>query len=133
MFVDNDSLTQSFSKIYEQRHHFFKFRYVREDGIPANYFPDFIIKAKEKIYVVEIKAKKDLSNENVIRKKKSAVAYMKRINSLADIQRDNRVREYIILSDAQFYQMQNNNANIVEMLESTKLIDNFGEESGRLF
>lgn len=133
LFVDSDSLVESFCKIYEQRHHFFKFRYIREDGIPANYFPDFIIKTTEKIYVVEIKAKKDLSNENVIRKKKSAVAYMKRINSLPNAQRDERLREYIILSDTQFYQMQNNGANVIEMFEVTKLVDDSWPEGGRLF
>lgn len=121
LFLDNDSLVESFCKIYEQKHTSFKFRYVREDGIPANYFPDFIVKTSKKIYIVEIKAKKDLSNENVIRKKKSAVAYMKRINSLSADQRDFRMWEYIILSDTQFYQLQNNGANIIEMFESTKL------------
>ncbi len=122
-YVDNDSLVESFAKIYEQKHDFFKFRYVREDGIPANYFPDFIIKTKEKIYIVETKAKKDMTNQNVLRKKKSAIAYLKRINTLSLDQRDQRIWEYIIMSDTQFYQLKNNNANVIEMMEATKLTD----------
>ena len=132
-FVDNDALVESFSKIYEQKHNFFKFRYVREDGIPANYYPDFIIKTIEKIYVVETKAQKDMTSINVLRKKKSAIAYLKRINQLSPEQRDNRIREYIILSDTKFYQMKNNGANIIEVMEATRLVDDFWWEDWRIF
>ncbi len=122
-YLDNDSLVLAFCKIYEQKHNFFKFRYVREDGIPANYFPDFIVKTQNKIYIVETKAKKDLSNPNVLRKKKSTIAYLKRINQLSPEQRDNRIREYALLSDALFYQLRDNGANIVEIMENTKLVE----------
>jgi type III restriction enzyme len=129
-YLDNDSLVLAFCKIYEQKHNFFKFRFVRDDGIPANYFPDFIVKTQHKIYIVETKAKKDLSNPNVLRKKKSTINYLKRINQLKPEQRDNREREYVLLSDAMFYQLRDNGANIIEMMEATRLVEDSSVRDG---
>jgi len=39
------------------------------------YEPDFIVETKDKIYMVETKAEKDMNNEDVLEKKKAAMEY----------------------------------------------------------
>ena len=60
IFADNDGQVERFCKIYEHKHTFLRLRYIREDGIPAFYHPDFMVQTADTIYLVEIKAEKDL-------------------------------------------------------------------------
>jgi len=120
-YVDNDANVQAFSKIYEKKHDFMRCRYIRHDGIPAYYYPDFIVKTNETIYLVETKWTSSIADENVKRKKVSAMNYVERINNLPDALRWNRKREYVLLSEDRFYTYRNNWATIKEMLESVKL------------
>ena len=120
-FCDSDWLVQSFCKINENKHTFLRFRYIRSDGIPAYYYPDFIVKTDDKIFLVETKGTSSLQDENVKRKKISARNYIERINKLNPDQRENRIWEYALLWEDRFYTYQENWGNIKEMLESTKL------------
>lgn len=122
-FLDNESLVESFCKIFEFKHLFFRMRYIRDDWIPAYYYPDFIIKTASKIYLVETKATRDINNQNVRRKENSTIAYLKRVNELDWNLRQNRIREYVLLSEDKFYSYKKNNANIEEILESSKVLD----------
>ena len=106
-FCDTDALVQSFCKISETKHSFLRFRYIRSDGIPA-YYPDFIIKTEEKVFLVETKATTNLQDENVIRKKVSARSTIQRINTLDESLRDYREREYVLLGEERFYTYQRN-------------------------
>lgn len=121
LFADNDGQVERFCKIYEHKHTFLRLRYIREDGIPAFYHPDFIVQTADTIYLVEIKAEKDLWNANVLRKKKSAVHYLNRINDLPAHLRDNRIWSYVLLGDTQFYMMKEAHASLIDILERTKL------------
>lgn len=123
-FCDNDWLVQSFCKINENKHTFLRFRYIRSDGIPAYYYPDFIVKTDDKIFLVETKWTSSLQDENVKRKKISARNYIERINKLESELRENRLWEYALLGEDRFYTYQKNWGNIKEMLESTKLQEN---------
>lgn len=121
-FCDNDSKVEAFCKINEYKHTFLRFRYIRTDGIPAYYSPDFVVKTAEKIFLVETKSDSAASwDENVQRKKKSALNYLNRVNELEPENRDNRQREYVLLNEWSFYTFKNNNWNILEMLNYTKL------------
>lgn len=121
-FCDNDSKVESFCKINEYKHSFLRFRYIRTDWIPAYYSPDFVVKTAEKIFLVETKSDSAASaDENVQRKKKSAINYLNRINELELENRDNREREYVLLNEWRFYMYKNNCGNILDMLESAKL------------
>ncbi len=120
-YVDSDSSVESFCKIYEQKHDYFRCRYIRHDWIPAYYYADFIVKTHEKIYLVETKGTSSIADENVKRKKISATNYIERINNLPEKLRSHRIREYVLLSEDRFYTYKNNNATIQEMLESAKL------------
>lgn len=44
------------------------------------YEPDFVVETKDKIYLVEVKADKDLTNDDVVGKKKEAIKYCKTVS-----------------------------------------------------
>lgn len=123
-FCDNDWKVEAFCKISEYKHTFLRFRYIRADGIPAYYSPDFVVKTADTIYLVETKwDSATVADENVQRKKKSAINYLNRVNELEPEHRDNRKREYVLLSESRFYTYQRNWGNIYDMLQSAKLED----------
>ena len=55
-FVDRDTKVERFTKISEYAHNFANILYIREDGLLAHYFPDFMVKIGKAIYIVETKA-----------------------------------------------------------------------------
>lgn len=98
-------------------------RYIRDDGIPAYYYPDFILKTNEKIYLIETKATRDIHNENVRRKENATLSYLRKINDVPANLRQERIWEYVLLSEDKFYSYTKNNANIKEILEASKILD----------
>jgi type III restriction enzyme len=121
---DADSEVERIIKINEQKHTFMRMRYVRSDGMLASYFPDFILKCGDNIYIVETKAEKDTNNENVQAKKRSAVDWVNKINELAEKDRMNSTWRYVLLSDANFYTLHQQNASIKYMLDYSILTRN---------
>jgi len=91
LWADADSTVDAFCKINEQRHHFTRLRYLKDDGLPAFYSPDFIVRSKDCIYLVETKAKGQISHPNVQRKKMAAVNWCANINRLPAEKRADRV------------------------------------------
>ena len=65
-FVDSDSKVKCFMKINEYYHDFATVMYIRDDGMLSNYYPDFIVRIEDKIYLVETKAERDLKNVKLI-------------------------------------------------------------------
>ena len=122
-FVENESLVECFCKIFEFKHMFFRMRYIRDDWIPSYYYPDFILKTDEKIYLIETKATRDINNENVRRKENATLSYLIKINDLPANLRQERIWEYVLLSEEKFYSYTKNNANIKEVLENSKILD----------
>ena len=47
------------------------------------YEPDFVVETKDKIYMIETKAEKDMSNEDVIEKKRAAEEYCRVVSKVA--------------------------------------------------
>jgi type III restriction enzyme len=56
-----------------QRYRFYEQRYLKEDGLPALYSPDFLVRTADSIYLVETKAQQQTIRPNVQRKLKAAV------------------------------------------------------------
>lgn len=50
--LDNDGRVSSFLKINEYYHTFAAITYIREDGLLARYYPDFIVKIDNDIYIL---------------------------------------------------------------------------------
>ena len=120
-FIDSDSQVESFAKIREYDYSFANVIYVREDGLLAHYFPDFIVKIGEDTYLVETKAEKDLNNYNVQQKQRATVDWCNRINELPKEERLNSTWHYALLGEKTFYSMSEKEASTKEILNYAKL------------
>jgi type III restriction enzyme len=98
-----DSSVQAFCKISETKHDFVRLRYVKEDGLPAFYSPDFLLRTDKVVYLVETKAQGQLSSPNVQRKLKAAATWCERINALSEEERDGLTWHYVLLGEAVFF------------------------------
>lgn len=130
-FADRDTEVERLLKINENYHTFAHLKYIRTDGLLSSYYPDFILKIGENIYLVETKAEKDVDNSNVKQKQKSALDWCKKINELPLDDRMNATWNYSLLDDNTFYSMSNRGATTQEILEYCKLTN--GKVEGNLF
>ena len=120
-WAQKDSAVQAFCKINETKHSFCRLRYLKDDGLPAMYSPDFLVKAEAEIFLVETKAQKDVRTPNVQRKLKSAAAWCERINTLASDDRMGREWYYVLLGEAQFYEWRDKAASMAELLKFARV------------
>ncbi len=120
-WVDQDTQVEAFTKIHEYKHAFLRRRYLKADGMPAMYSPDFLVRLPERVYVIETKSQSGLVNENVQRKQRAAVAWCEQINALEPEQRDNRTWHYVLLGQDAVEEWRSKNARISELLEYARL------------
>lgn len=99
-WLDADGHVEAFVKVNEYRHDFLWVRYLRADGLPARYSPDFLVRIADDIYVVETKGDSSLSDENVQRKRKAALAWCDGINELPAQDRDFAEWHYVLLGES---------------------------------
>lgn len=133
-YADKDGAVDAVAKIIENRHTFVRFRYVREDGLPAQYIPDFFVRFGNDVFIVETKAQDQISHGNVVRKQKAALRWVQRINSLPSEKHESLTWHYVILGDGMFYDWRNKHMNLREVLEYAELRnDAEAEFTGRLF
>ncbi len=128
-FADISADVLAFVKIIENFHDFIKIRYIKDDGLSSYYYPDFLVRCKNNItYLVETKSHKDMADINVRRKKISAENFISQINKLSEEKRFNNQWEYVLLDENDFYSLKNRMANMIDILEYTKLqkkVNNF--------
>lgn len=129
--ADRDSEVERFLKINENYHTFAHLKYIRTDGLLSSYYPDFLVKIENSVYLVETKAQKDIDNANVKQKQKSALNWSKKVNELASSERMNAYWNYSLLDDTTFYSMKSRGASTKEILEYCKLTN--GKIEGKLF
>ncbi len=120
-WADRDTGVEALAKVHEYRHDFLRRPYLKADGMPAQYSPDFLIRTGEMVYVVETKAQSALSDENVRRKQKAAVAWCDQINELPEEDRDGRQWAYVLLGESAVTEWQQKNATVSDLLEYAKL------------
>ncbi|MGB6464492.1 MAG: helicase-related protein, partial [Nitrosotalea sp.] len=120
-FIDSDSKVNSFIKINEHYHDFSNVIYIRDDGLLAHYYPDFMVRIGNKIYLVETKAERDLNNQNVTSKRLATVDWTEKINELKSEDRMGCTWSYVLLGENTFYSMSGKEANTEEILEYAKL------------
>jgi len=116
-----DSTAQAFCKVDEQKHLFMRLRYVKENGLPGFYHPDFLVRTKSGIWLAETKAENQLMQADVIRKKIAAVAWCKRVNKLPPEERGGRMWNYCLLGEALFYEFRNKGATMEEILQFSRV------------
>jgi type III restriction enzyme len=133
LFIENldiDGRVDAFIKINEYYHTFATITYIREDGLLARYFPDFIVKISNDIYIVETKSDSSVSSYNVQAKRKSTLDFIEKINQVKGIDRMYAKWYYILLGETTFKGMINKNASIKEILDYSILTD--GKAKGTL-
>lgn len=117
--LDEEGEVVSFLKINEFYHRFANVTYVREDGLLARYYPDFIVRIDDTIYLVETKSDKDAKSPNVQKKRVSTLDMLEKINELNPDDRMNCTWKYALLRENTFYSMIDNGASIKDILEYT--------------
>ena len=120
-FLEKDGSVQSFLKISESAHPFATICYFRSDGLPAPYFPDFLVKTAEGIFIVETKADNMADDKNVVQKKKAATEWADRVNKLPAKERMNREWEYLLLKESQFYALQGGGATFSDIADQCRV------------
>lgn len=120
-WADRDTQVEAFTKIHEYKHSFLRRRYLKADGMPAMYSPDFLVRLPEHVYVIETKSQSGLLNENVQRKQRAAIAWCEQINALEPEQRDNRTWHYVLLGQDAVEEWRSKNARVSELLEYARL------------
>lgn len=120
-WADGDSGIEALAKVHEYRHSFLRRPYLKADGMPAQYSPDFLVRTDDTIFVVETKAQSALSDENVQRKKKAAVAWCEQINQLPEEQRDGRGWAYVLLGESAVREWKSKNATVRDLLDYARL------------
>ncbi len=116
-FIDRDSEVNAFIKIDENYNDFAGIKYIRSDGLLAHYYPDFIVKIKDSVYIVETKAERDLENIDVTQKRIATFDTIDKINQLKPEDRMNAEWKYALLGEETFGSLTKNGANTKELLE----------------
>lgn len=131
-WADSDSAVEALAKVHEYRHDFLRRAYLKADGMPAQYSPDFLVRTDDEIFVVETKAQSALSDENVKRKQRAAVAWCEQINQLDEGSRLEREWHYVLLGETIVREWKAKNARVTELLEYARLRRMDGPRQERL-
>lgn len=121
-WADDDTYVEALAKIHEYRHDFLRRPYLNADGMPAQYSPDFLVRTDDMVYVVETKAQFALSDENVQRKKRAAVAWCEQINQLKPEMRDNRTWFYVLAGEESVREWHKKNQRATDYLKFARLM-----------
>ena len=114
-FLDKDSSVEAFLKIDETQHAFAIVYYIRNDGMLAPYHPDFIVKTKDKVYIIETKGNDKIDDKNVRLKQQSTLQWLRRVNALPQEERMGRQWEYVLLSEDNFYSLSGSGATLEDI------------------
>ncbi|MGW5261783.1 DEAD/DEAH box helicase family protein [Microbispora sp. NPDC004025] len=131
-WADQDTQIRAFVKIHEYRHDFMRRPYLKADGMPAQYSPDFLVRTDSDVYVVETKAQSALSDENVQRKQRAALTWVDQINDLSESQRFDLTWHYVLLGETALRAWHKNNARLTELLDFARLRRGNAEDQERL-
>jgi type III restriction enzyme len=120
-WADQDTRIEALLKVHEYRHDFLRRPYLKADGMPAQYSPDFLIRTDTDVYVVETKAQSALSDENVKRKQRAALAWCEQLNQLPSDQRADLTWHYVLLGESIVHEWHQKNARVTELLDYARL------------
>jgi type III restriction enzyme len=116
-----DTDVAAFCKVSENRHDFVRLRYVKDNGLPAFYFPDFLVRTADAIYLAETKAQDQTSHPNVLRKRKAAAAWCERINGLPPELRGGLPWHYALVGESIFHDWWRKGARLGELLAFSRV------------
>jgi len=116
-----DTGVAAFCKVSENRHDFVHLRYVKDNGLPAFYSPDFLVRTADAIYLAETKAQDQTSHPNVLRKRKAASAWCERVNELPQELRGGLPWHYALIGESIFHDWRQKGARLGELLAFSKV------------
>lgn len=116
-WADADAGIEAITKIDEFAHWFLHRAYLKADGSPSYYSPDFLVRTGETIFVVETKGQQMLTEANVRRKQKAALSWVERLNALPAAQREGRIWRYVLLGSATVDEWRRKGASVSSLLE----------------
>ncbi|TWP32193.1 DEAD/DEAH box helicase family protein [Leekyejoonella antrihumi] len=120
-WAEKDTKVEAFCKIHEHRHQVMRRPYLKADGMPAQYSPDFIVRTEDSIFVVETKAQSALSDENVRRKQRAALGWVEQINDLEPHLRMEVSWSYVLLGEEFVKNWESKGMRASEALEMARL------------
>lgn len=120
-WADQDTMVEALIKIHEYRHDFLRRPYLKADGMPAQYSPDFLVRTEASVYLVETKAQSALSDENVLRKQRAALAWCEQINALHPEDREEREWHYALIGESAVRDWRAKGARASELLDFARL------------
>lgn len=120
-FADRCSSVKSFIKLLPHAHNFIRLRYMKEDGLSAYYYPDFLVKTENNVYMVETKGDDQINHPNVQRKHSSAIHWIDKVNKISLEKRNNANWSYVLLSQSFFNDWKNKGSSMEELLDFAKL------------
>jgi len=120
-WASSDTGIAAFCKISENRHDFVRLRYVKDNGLPAFYFPDFLMRTADAIYLAETKAQDQTSHPNVLRKCKAAAAWCERVNELPPELRGGLPWHYALVGESIFHDWRQKGARLGELLAFSRV------------
>lgn len=132
-FCDRDGEVDAICKIIENRHTFARFRYVRDDGMPHEYIPDFAVRFGNDIFLVETKAQDQISHQNVQRKQRAALRWVEKINELPEEKREGKIWHYSLMGHQTFEDWRKRSMSAREIIEFCELKNNNVDFTGKLF
>jgi type III restriction enzyme len=120
-WADRDGRVEAFIKIDEYAHTFLRRPYLRSDGLPAWYSPDFLVRTSEAVYVVETKAQSALAHPDVERKRRAALDWVETLNRLPAAARSGRRWHYVLLGEEAVDAWRRGDGRLSELLELERL------------
>jgi type III restriction enzyme len=114
-FVDADGEVERWIKISETRHRFASITYMRTDGLLATYHPDFLVGTAKRLYMIETKGADKVKDPNVQQKRRAAVEWCDKINQLPPKLRRDRMWEYVLIGENDFYGLATNGATLEDI------------------
>lgn len=133
LWADKDANIEALLKIHEYKHDFLRRPYLKADGMPAQYSPDFLVRTESRVFLVETKAQAALSDVNVHRKKKSALNWVNSINALDESLRGGRTWNYVLAGETSLRAHMGNGGTASDYLAISSLVENVNEDFGALF
>lgn len=118
---NDDSSVEAFCKIRERNHLCMRLRYLKDNGMMAHYYPDFLVRTKDHIYLVETKAQNQTKNPDVKRKEITAVEWCESINELNKDKRADCLWAYVLLGEDVFYRRRDGGQSIEDILAFAKV------------
>lgn len=120
-WAEHDAGIQAHCRLHEQRHAFAHLLYLREDGRPARYSPDFLVRGERAVYLVETKADEQMRHPDVRRKAAAAQAWCARLEHVPEARPDGLPWRYALVSESLFHDWRRRGARLEDLLALASL------------